>query len=367
VVTSVDWERPGPGFVHRFLNGVQLSPVALGSEVFADDGLAHQIGSRIPHELLAGVALLSISPLFPWFRLFAGGDGGTYGGLAGEFWTIALLVWAASMVIIVAVFILKSDRGVQVAQVAGITVLLVTLCLVGGCELLAALVPSFFLPESVRDALLDVKGSYGLWMALAGSALILVGLSGRSLLGYLDRFQLAFEPSRRRQAVQLLILYLGAVALLGWLRYMPWLTFTASDEFTVHLSAWAAPWIGSLSLLAIALLIAAAVAWLLGRLDLAVALAGLGGWAFTFLAASVVLAGTAFALLPFDDLTLSELAARTPITIPDDVASAEAMSSTIEVQVTWGAWMAYALGVACAGLSIWATMLRSGARKVVGW
>jgi hypothetical protein len=338
-----------------------------GAEVPADEGLARRTVSSRQPELLVGIALLSFSPFLPWFRLFAGGDGGTYGGLEGEFWPIALLIWTASAVIIAATFIWKSDRGAHVAQMAGITVVLVTLCLVGACELLASLVPSVFLPESVRNSLLYVRGSYGLWTALTGGALIVVGLSGRNLLAYLDRFQTVFEPSRRRMAVQLLVLYLGLVVLLGWLRYQPWLSFEAGDDFTVRLSAWAAPWVGTLSLIAVALLIGAAVAWLSGRLDLAVVLAGFGGWSFTFLAASVVLAGTAFALLPFDNLTLSELAARTPITIPPEVSSTGAMNSTIEVQVTWGTWLAYVLGVACAGLSIWATMLRSGGRKVVGW
>lgn len=335
--------------------------------MFAEVSLARQSESRIPPELLVGVTVLFISPLFPWFRAFAGGDGGTYGGLGGEFWMIAVLVWAASIVIGIATFFFKSDRGLQVAQVVGFTVFLVTLCLIGACELLASLVPRFFLPESVRDALIDVRGSSGLWMALTGSALILVGLSGRGLIGYLDRFTLAFEPSRRRLAVRLLVLYLGAVVLLGWLRYVPWLTFKAGEDSTVGLSAWQAPWAGALSLIAIAMLVAAAVAWLSGRLDLAVPLAGLGGWVFTFLAASMVLAGTAFALLPFDDLTLSQLAAKSPITVPADVAGTETMNRTIEVRATWGAWMAYALGLACAGLSIRAAMLRSGARRFAGW
>jgi hypothetical protein len=298
-------------------------------------------------EVAAGLILITISPLLPWFRFYAVGGGGTYGGIDGEFWGIAIPVWAFSVVLLVGGVVLKGERPRQVAQITALTGAIVSGCLIGACELMAALIPSAFLPESLRDALVDLRGSFGPWGALVGCLLVFFGLTGRNLRTYVRKFEGVFAPSQRKAAVAFAAVYLSALAVLWWVRHQPWLTVEAAgiESLPVWLSG--TPFFGGVSLVAVALLVGAIVTWALGQSTAAVVLAGLGAWTFTFLAALFILAALGLAAVIPDDLTLRDAAQELGFPLPPGLGEAE-LDEPVTVTASIGSWLAYLLGLASA-------------------
>lgn len=310
-------------------------------------------------EVVIGLLLLFVSPFLPWFRFYAAGGGDRYGGLGGEFWGIAIPVWFFASVIVVAGLLLKGPVARQVAQITAITAAIVSVCLIGICEIVAALVPGALLPESVRDALFDLRGSFGPWMALIGSLLVILGLSGRRVSAYVARFKSAFAPRSRNLAVIFASIYGAALVLLWWVRHQPWVEVTAGGEWSLPVWISGTPFFGAVSFLAVASLAAAAVGWSIGRPAIAVALAGVGGWVFTFLAALfVLLAIGASALVP-DEFTLAQASRDLGVPVPADLVGTDIMEESVEVQISWGAWIAYALGLLSTFAAVAMVRLRS--------
>lgn len=316
--------------------------------------------------VIAGVAFLAASLLLPWFRLHAGGVGETYSSLGGVGYILAASMVAAIVLSLVTLFVEPGHTVVSVCVVALGTVAAVVAGVIVVCEVVAAFIPTWFVPETFRRSLLDVSASYGAWAALLGAALAFLGIAGQQWLDRLASLPRSFGESNRQQAGVALISMTFFVVVLGWLRYQPWMRGSAGD-YWFQLSGWATPWAGPVSLVALGLLVAGLVFLAFGNVAVAMVLAGLGAWTFTFLAAGVILGGSTVNLLPIDDYTARDLVEKTSVNLPDEVSSQSVLDATISVKVAWGAWLTYLAGVGAALSSMWLMYLTQPGKAQEQW
>ena len=314
--------------------------------------------------MILGVVLLAVSPLLPWFRFYSPSTGNGLGDIGPNSIAVAAVIWVAASIVLCCVLFGSNELARMVALAVGAVIAAVAGALILAGEVLAALIPTWVIPESVRRAAVDVSPGVGVWLALIGAAAILGAAAGYRLKRPLADLTRSLDEGERRQLIAALGLSAGAALLLGWLRYQPWLRGSAGD-YSFQLTGWALPWVGPLSMMATALLIAAVVTVMLGNLTPAVLCTGLGAWLFSFLAAITILSGTVFGLVP-DDLTLSELIARTSLQLPEEVADQAVLHSTVAARVAWGAWLTWIGGLVAAAGAIWAMSLKPSTRDPKG-
>lgn len=166
------------------------------------------------------------------------------------------------------------------AGVAGASILVV--------ELTTGLVPRSLLPATARRLTLSLSADAGLWMAFAGSLVIVAGAGIRG------------RPLRAVSLVGTALLVVATVSF-GWLRYTPWFEASVTGR-ELTLQGWATPWVGPLSLLTVLLLVAALAVTLTTAVRFGALLAGAAGWLGTVAAAVAVLAATSLAKVPVDPL-----------------------------------------------------------------
>lgn len=350
----------------ELLTGVQLPFNVVGSRGFSA-GLGAGTG-REPVKALVffGAALLAVSLFLPWFRLHAGGAGETYSSLGGAGYILAVLIVVAVVLSLTVLFVGPEHNLVSAGVIALATVVAVVAVVILVCEIVAAFIPTWFVPETFRRSLLDVSASYGAWAALIGALAAFVGIAGQQWLDQISQLTRSFDEANRQRAGVALCATVFFVVILGWLRYQPWMRGSAG-EYWFQLSGWATPWAGSATLIALGLLVAALILLVLGNMTLAVVLAGLGAWIFTFLAAGVILGGNTVNLLPIDDYTARDLAEKTPVTLPEEMSSQSVLDARISVQVAWGAWLTYFAGVGAAVSAMWLMFLAKPGQSGGQW
>lgn len=199
-------------------------------------------------------------------------------------------------------------------------------------EIAAALIPTGFLPTSIRRATVDVHGGVGIWVGLSAAVLLIVGArTGDGLIG------LARLVVRQASGVPLkLVLAVAAAGLVWiaatWARYQPWAVADLPTE-RIEVNGWSLPWLGPLSLIAVfgalaGVLLLVLRQWLPGGL----LIAGFG-WLLSFLGSISVLSVETIGRADVGRLLPAEYANFAPT-----------------VAVGWGSWIVLALGFTLAAL-----------------
>lgn len=218
--------------------------------------------------------------------------------------------------------------------VGGVFVLVVTVSLLLLEEMAASLIPTSFLPTSVRRLAIDVYGGVGAWVAALASLLLVVGCrtdGGGAGLARSVWNLLRHLPGK-------LLVMVGAagtaVGIAAWSRYQPWASGAAAGE-RIDVPGWSLPVIGPTSLVAVLVLGASTVGLLVRRNLLTALLLVLAGWACSFLAAVGLLTASSLARVEVDQL------------LPDAVAGYGP-----SVDPRWGAWVMFAMGCLISGSGI---------------
>ena len=179
-----------------------------------------------------------------------------------------------------------SPKLAPFAVVASSVAALVTAAIIMTTEVAALMIPASLLPDTIRRSTFALGAGFGIWLALAGSAVAALAMWGRLPDSIVRRAHFSHREWRRTLTMFGLV---TLTVLIGWLRYRTWIDASVLERH-IDLPAWAAPWIGPLSLVAVwmlvgALLLAAFYSTTLGGLVAAAA-----GWLTSLLAALVVLA-----------------------------------------------------------------------------
>jgi hypothetical protein len=118
------------------------------------------------------------------------------------------------------------------------------------CETISRLIPSFFIPKTVRRLTLDVGAGEGAWLCLPVAAAAILCLSGR-LTDVVSRAisswsDLVLRPSR---VVSYLVLIVS-IGLMTISRYMPWISIDTLER-DLSVPGWAVPFGGPSTLFAV--------------------------------------------------------------------------------------------------------------------
>ena len=288
--------------------------------------------------LLACAAVLA-SALLPWVVAGVGTEATTYSGF--EVLPLAfaeLLAVAATSVLATAALLLRRPRLTEGALVAAAVAVAVAVSAIVVLEGAATTIPDSALPATLRRNGLDLGAGSGLWLA-AGAGLVAIG----ALAEWRPRqvnLRILAKDANRQWALSLTAL-LALTVLFGWLRYRVWFDAEAAGEH-LGLAAWASPWIGPLSLLAVWMMIVALALGLVARTQSAGWTAAVAGWLVTFLASVAIVAAGAIGGLA--DLAGGTLGAGDP-----------------DLRATAVAWLAFLVGLGAAAVGGWLVSLRPSA------
>lgn len=212
----------------------------------------------------------------------------------------------------------------EMTLIAAATLAGACLALLFALEAFSTMLPTGVLPTTIRRATFTARGASGLWLLLIISVALVIAtvpqLSAKATR--LLRQSLQRDPLEVAAAITAIAVVLGAVHY----RYVGWVTASAATE-SVHIEAWATPWIGPLSLVAVWCLGAGAIAVVMGRRATAAILGGLGGWLLILCSGLVIVAGEEFAQLRIESIAPPAVRDYSP-----------------QFHVAGAAWIAYGLG-----------------------
>lgn len=241
---------------------------------------------------------------------------------------VALVIAAVAGVLVEGVLIGRWPLAVP--AVSGSIVLVLAAVMLMLEEVAASLIPTSFLPASVRRLTVDVYGGLGIWLAVFACVGLVAG--SRTDGGAVGLARTAWSAAQRLPlrwlAAFSIALAAGVVA--GWVRYQPWASGTAGPEH-VEVPGWSLPVIGPASLIVVVVLGISAVILTVHRSVLPALLLASAGWALSFLAAVAIVAASTLARVEIERY------------LPDAV---EAYGPS--VQVRWGAWLMFIAGVTAA-------------------
>ncbi len=281
--------------------------------------------------LLPLVALLAGSLTAVWLSVRTGGSTSRFAGLDVPVlrYVLIALVTIALLGVLIEGMILER-WPLSVPAISGSVVLVLAALMLVLEEVAASLIPTSFLPTSVRRLTVDVYGGLGIWIAVFASLALVV-------TSRIDGGAIAVVRNAWEEAQRLPLRWLAAFTLAGisvgvaaWSRYQPWATGSAGVE-RVEVSGWSLPVVGPASLMAV-LAMGAAAAVLTFRRNLVAALVlAASGWALSFVAAVAVLAASTLARVEVGQYLPSAVEQYGP-----------------SVQVRWGAWLMFVTGCAAA-------------------
>lgn len=290
--------------------------------------------------LLPVIALLAASLSGVWLSVRTGDDTSRFAGFEVPVLRVVLIV-IVGLILLGALIegVILQRWPLSVSAVGGAFVLVVALLMLLLEEIAASMIPTIFVPTSVRRLSVDVYGGAGIWLGALTAVVLIIGsrIDGggvgiaRSLLA-----TVALLPGR-------LLAMLGAtgaaVGVAAWSRYQPWASGSAMTRH-VEVPGWSLPFVGPASLVSIMVLGGAALVLVVRRNLPAALLLAAAGWACSFLAAIALLAASTLARVETDRF------------LPDVVAG-----QAPSVGPQWGAWVMFAMGcvvAACAvGIVAW--------------
>lgn len=281
--------------------------------------------------LLPVVALLAASLFGVWLSVRTGDDTSRFAGLEVPVLRVVLLA-AVGLILLGALFegVLLQRWPLSVSAVGGAFVLVVAVLMLLLEEIAASLIPTSFLPTSVRRLTVDVYGGTGIWLGALAAVVLVIGsrIDGggvgiaRTFLGTVARL-----PGK-------LLAMLGAagtaVGVAAWSRYQPWASGSAATQH-VEVPGWSLPFIGPASLVSILALGGAALVLVVRRNLPAALVLAVAGWACSFLAAIALVTASTLARVEVDRFLPEVVAGQGPSVGP-----------------RWGAWVMFAMGCAVA-------------------
>lgn len=300
----------------------------------ASDGLP--LPARIASlSLLPVIGLLAASLFGVWLSVRTGDETARFAGIEVPVLRVVLL--AAVGIVLLGVVIegvLLRRWPLSVSAVGGAFVLVVAVVMLLLEEIAASLIPTSFLPTSVRRLTVDVYGGPGIWLgALAAVVLVIGSRVDGGGVGLARTFSgmVALLPGK-------LLAMLGAagaaVGVAAWSRYQPWASGSVATQH-VEVPGWSLPFIGPSSLVAI-LVLGGAALMLVVRRNLPAALAlAVTGWACSFLAAVTLVTASTLARVEVDRFLPEAVADQGPSVGPQ-----------------WGAWVMFAMGCAVAACGV---------------
>jgi hypothetical protein len=256
--------------------------------------------------LLAAAATIASLGL-PWITTGLGSEASEYSGL--RFSSLALPIAAAALAtaVLTTLSVWRGSSFSSLAVVISAIAAFGTAAAIMAIETVAVLIPASLLPKTIERNALSLGAGSGIWLALVGCAVAAIALRGGIPSSILRRAR--FSGERRR--VLALLGLVSLTALIAWLRYRSWVDASAFDQ-QLQLPAWAAPWIGPLSLIPVWMLIGAVALAGFHSDQIAGLLAAIAGWLTSVLAALVVLAVSSIGRLGLENLLPASTATDAP-------------------------------------------------------
>lgn len=277
------------------------------------------------------VALLAGSLTAVWLSVRTGESTSRFAGIEVPVLRYVLVALVAVALLGVLIEGVLLDRWpLSVTAIASSVVLAVAALMLVLEEVAASLIPTAFLPASVRRLTVDVYGGLGIWIAALSSLALVV--TSRIDGGALGVVRHALTEAQRLPLRWLAAFILSGVSVgvAAWSRYQPWAAGSAGTEH-VEVPGWSLPVVGPASLVAVLALGVAAAALIVHRNLAAALVLAASGWALSFLAAITLLTASTLARVPVNQYLPSAVEHLGP-----------------SVQVRWGAWLMFVTGCAAA-------------------
>jgi hypothetical protein len=311
---------------------------ALG-EWSSDEGTP-AMSTAVRVAVACGASIVTAASVFlPWARAGLSGTPVVYAGTSIPGLTVPFV--AGSVITVAAALVARFGRRPEALLIAALSAGITTAAAAGlivALETVATLIPSSLLPATLRRLTIGVSAEVGLWVAFASALVATAAASGMAVPATLRNMHAPSRPGRPR-AFPLTLLRTQVLGLLGialvivatvWLRYEYWIGASAAQEH-LRLAGWTIPWVGPLSLLATAILIAGMTVVLLGRTDIGALMVAGAGWLTSFLAALVILTCDTMAQLRLNDLAPEQIRGYGPT-----------------FQLGWAAWVVFLVGLVAA-------------------
>ncbi|MCD9625262.1 hypothetical protein [Rhabdothermincola salaria] len=316
----------------------QLRDAALPSTCETAGTSAGAVSSRLASaSLIPLVALLAGSLTAVWLSVRTGSSTSRFAGLEVPILRYVLLALVACALLGVLIEGLVLDRWpLAVPAIAGSVVLVLAALLLILEEVAASLIPTSFLPTSVRRLTVDVYGGLGIWMAaFASLALVVTSRIDGGAIGVAHKVWMGVQRLPLRWLAAFILVGVS-VCVAAWSRYQPWAAGSAGIE-RIEVPGWSLPFVGPGSLIAVVALGAAAVVLTVQRNLVAALVLVVSGWALSFLAALALLATSTLARVKVNQYLPSTVERYGP-----------------SVEVRWGAWLMFATGcvAAACGMAI---------------
>jgi hypothetical protein len=247
---------------------------------------------------IGAVIVTIVGVTLPWLTAGLGDEAVTYSGLQLPPVALPVSIAALTTAVLAVGSVWRSPTLAPYAVLASGIGALIAAATIMVTETAALLIPTPLLPEAIQSATPVLGADAGIWLALTGSLIAAVAMHGRIPNSIVRRARLSRDEQKRMLALFGLA---TLTVLIAWLRYKTWIDATLLEQH-LDLPAWAAPWIGPLTLIAVWLQAGALVLAGVYSARMAGLLAALAGWLTSVLAALVVLAVSAIGKLGLEDL-----------------------------------------------------------------